>query len=254
MLLPHNYHTHTVRCGHASGADHEFVEAAIQAGMETLGFSDHSPYPFSNGYHSGIRMDCSQLEDYVSSILRLKDEYKDDIRILLGLEAEYYPEFFDAWKKLTEPYPFDYFILGQHFVGNEYEGIYSGRPTMDPAVLSAYVDQTIDAMQTGTFLYLAHPDLLRYMRPRSKHYKSEVKRLCEAAKALHIPLEINLLGIWDKRWYPNTMLWKIAGEVGNDVVIGADAHKPSDVYREAANKKAQQMIHKYNLHWIEKLL
>jgi histidinol-phosphatase (PHP family) len=50
------------------------------------------------------------------------------------------------------------------------------------------------------------------------------------------------------------MLWKIAGEVGNDVVIGADAHKPSDVYREAANKKAQQMIHKYNLHWIEKLL
>ena len=31
MLLPHNYHTHTVRCGHASGADHEFDQVHFRA-------------------------------------------------------------------------------------------------------------------------------------------------------------------------------------------------------------------------------
>ena len=254
MLLPHNYHSHTARCGHAIGEDREYVESAIQAGMQTLGFSDHTPYPFENGYRSSIRMDCREIEDYTSSILRLRDEYKKDIRILLGVEAEYYPLFFKAWQKLVADYPFDYFILGQHCIGNEIEGDYSGRPTLDPSRLTAYVDQVIEAMQTGVYLYLAHPDLLRYVPCRSRHYKAETRRLCEAAKAMSVPLEINLLGIREHRWYPNSYFWQIVGEVGNDVVLGSDAHRPNDMYSEDAVKKAHKMIKKYGLHLIEKPL
>lgn len=39
-----NYHTHTFRCKHADGEDKEYVEAAIKAGIKTLGFSDHCPW------------------------------------------------------------------------------------------------------------------------------------------------------------------------------------------------------------------
>ena len=40
-----NLHTHTFRCGHASGTDDQMVLSAIEAGFEQLGFSDHMPYP-----------------------------------------------------------------------------------------------------------------------------------------------------------------------------------------------------------------
>ena len=44
-----NLHTHTPRCRHASGTEEEYVRCALDAGLQTLGFSDHTPYPFPNG-------------------------------------------------------------------------------------------------------------------------------------------------------------------------------------------------------------
>ena len=254
VLLTHNYHMHTARCGHAIGTDRQYIEQSIQAGYETVGFSDHTPYPFTNGYRSRTRMACKQLDDYVESVLRLQRTYRSDLRILLGLEVEYYPEFFSEWKQLTAAYPFDYFLLGQHFVGNEYEGVYSGNETADPDILHRYVDQTIEAMQTGIFLYLAHPDLIRYRDTDSELYEAEMRRLCEAAKAVSLPLELNLLGIRDHRWYPNENFWRIVGEVGNDVVLGADAHRPKDVYSIEAMETALRMIQQYKLNWKQNLL
>ena len=51
-----NYHTHTARCHHASGTEEEYIQAAIESGLRVLGFSDHTPYPFPEGYYSKMRM------------------------------------------------------------------------------------------------------------------------------------------------------------------------------------------------------
>lgn len=67
-----NFHSHTVRCQHAVGEEREYVEEAIKEGFEVIGFSDHSPYLFKNGYVSRIRMTMSKLEDYVKTIEALK--------------------------------------------------------------------------------------------------------------------------------------------------------------------------------------
>ena len=72
-----NFHSHTVRCQHAVGEEREYVEEAIKEGFEVIGFSDHSPYLFKNGYVSRIRMTMSQLEDYVKTIEALKKEYRE---------------------------------------------------------------------------------------------------------------------------------------------------------------------------------
>ena len=87
-------HTHTFRCGHASGTEREYIENAIAAGFDTLGFSDHAPYVFRDGYYSGFRMRPELQEDYVTTLLALREEYKGKIDIKIGYEAEYYPEFF----------------------------------------------------------------------------------------------------------------------------------------------------------------
>ena len=48
--LDYCLHTHTKRCGHAFGADEEYVQAAIDAGIKVLGFSDHIFLP--NIFHA----------------------------------------------------------------------------------------------------------------------------------------------------------------------------------------------------------
>lgn len=82
-----NYHTHTVRCGHATGSEREYIENAIKAGIKILGFSDHAPMPFDGDYVSGIRMPCSLAGEYISTIRALAEEYKSDIKIYAGYEA-----------------------------------------------------------------------------------------------------------------------------------------------------------------------
>lgn len=71
-----NYHTHTTRCHHAEGEDRQYVETAIERGLKILGFSDHTPYYYDGDYVSGVRMLPEEVEGYVESIQRLKDEYK----------------------------------------------------------------------------------------------------------------------------------------------------------------------------------
>ena len=99
-----NYHSHTTRCGHARGTEREFVEKAIENGFSIWGFSDHTPYPFDPGYRSGIRMDVKELDSYVQTVLDLKKEYEKEIQVLLGLEVEYYPAYFQRLLDLTRDY------------------------------------------------------------------------------------------------------------------------------------------------------
>ena len=60
-----NYHTHTPRCGHASGTEREYIERALEKGLSALGFSDHAPYFFEDGHYSNFRMYPDQAAEYV---------------------------------------------------------------------------------------------------------------------------------------------------------------------------------------------
>ena len=82
-----NYHTHTYRCRHAQGDDREYIEQAILSGMRVLGFADHCPWIFENDYVSQIRMEPSEVDEYFSSLLALKEEYAKDITIYIGFES-----------------------------------------------------------------------------------------------------------------------------------------------------------------------
>ena len=137
MKMTVNLHTHTARCNHASGAERDYIENAVTGGLEVLGFADHSPYVFRNGYYSDYRMTPEEQEDYVKTLTSLREEYKDKIDIKIGYEAEYYPALFDDFLKLITRFPLDYLILGQHFIGNEDKHVYGGRSTDDD--FNAYI-------------------------------------------------------------------------------------------------------------------
>lgn len=245
-----NLHTHTWRCRHAEENERAYVENAIEGGISVLGFSDHTPMPYPSGHVSPSKMLPDQLEDYVDTVLALKKEYASDIEIHLGLEVEYYPAYFDALLDLCGDYPIEYFLLAQHFLGNEIGECFSGSLTHEKQELTRYVDQCLEAMETGRFTYLAHPDLFHY-EGDDAFYQREMRRLCIGAKTHHLPLEINFLGIWTHRHYPNPLFWPLAGETGNDVVFGSDAHQADKVINPEAEEIARAMVKIYGLHHLE---
>ena len=249
-----NYHTHTPRCHHAVGSEREYVEAALRAGFETLGFSDHTPYDFFDrpDWRSRVRMTPDELPEYADTVRSLAAEYRDRLEILLGVEAEYYPRYFPRLLELLRRNGVRYLILGQHFVGNEIGETYCGRGTDDPALLERFVSQTIEGLQTGVFSYCAHPDLLGFTGDEGE-YRRQMRRLCRAAKDCDIPLEINLLGIREGRSYPDERFWRIAAEEGNTVLLGCDAHRPADLEDRASEEKALALAEKLGLKLTERV-
>ncbi|MBO4882656.1 MAG: histidinol-phosphatase [Lachnospiraceae bacterium] len=246
-----NLHAHTTRCGHATGTEKEFIEEALRIGMTDFGFSDHTPMPFPDGFSTpGMRMDLSMMDDYADTVLALKKEYKDRINIYFGLEAEYYPALFSKLMDFLEGYPLEYLILGQHCLKNQFDGPWCGEETNDPSRVTEYVDQVIEGLSTGKFIYLAHPDLINYSGD-DLFYQKEMSRLCGYAYDKKIPLEINLLGVGESRNYPNPLFWEIAGKTGNDVVIALDAHHVRMIDVPEAEKKAMELVDRFGLKLIE---
>ena len=249
-----NYHTHTFRCGHARGTEKEYAEAALSAGLKTLGCSDHTPYFYADGGTGSrtVRMTPEELPDYAADIRALAAEYRGRLEILLGLEVEYYPFYFSRLLELLRRCGVEYIILGQHFLGNEVGERYCGKTVGDERMLARYVGQTIEALETGLFSCFAHPDLLGFAGDPAV-YDEQMRRLCRAARETDTPLEINLLGIREGRQYPYERFWQIAAEEGNAVLLGFDAHRPEHLLDAASEREALALAKRCGLRLLDTL-
>jgi len=250
--MDYNYHTHTVRCHHATGSEEEYIIRAIENGIKHMGFSDHIPFIFPDGYESPYRVPMAELEAYVKTITGLRDKYKNDIEIVIGFETEYYPTHFAQMVDNVRKVGAEYLILGQHFIGEEHpDGQHSSMKTDDESQLAEYCDCLIGGIESGVISYIAHPDLFRFIGDGSI-YRREVRRICEASKRNGIPLEINFLGIRDNRFYPHEEFWKVVSDVGSPVTFGFDAHDVTAAYDSASLEKAKAMVKRLGLNYIGK--
>ncbi len=253
VVLHYNFHTHTFRCNHASGKDREYVENAIAGGITKMGFSDHIPLIFPDGHESDYRIPTEKVDDYINSVNQLKEEYKDIIEIHLGFEMEYYPPYFEMMFKNAIKWGAEYLILGQHYIGNEYpNGASSTRGSDSEAKLCEYVDSVVSAAKTSVFSCIAHPDVFKFTGERETYIK-QMRKICTVSKEYNIPLELNFLGIRDRRFYPTDIFWELAGEEQSPVIFAFDAHSPKDAYDGASLVKAKRMVEEYNLKLLPEL-
>lgn len=246
-----NYHTHTARCGHAEGMDREYVEAAIRSGIKILGFSEHLPCVFSDGRQSPHRVPMEQTAEYFASLRELKKEYASDIELHIGFESEYYGESLASMLEGVRAFAPEYLILGQHYIDGAVENEPSIQPTEAPEGLKKYVDQVIAGIKTGVFTYLAHPDMFNFTGDPVL-YRAEMKRLCQAAREVGIPIEYNMLGTRLGRNYPNPAFLEVAAEVGNDFLLGLDAHSPKHLALDGV-PEAESLLSGLGIHVLERL-
>lgn len=253
-----NYHTHTYRCKHATGNIDDYVKEAIKLNGTTLGFSDHTPFP--NNQWIQWRMNMNELYDYIKELDCAKEKYSHVIDIYKGLECEYDPKFFSYYNSLLNEYKFDYLALGLHFYKYENEWIHTDEVLMNKDKLDSYAKLLVEAMETGFFKFVAHPDFFAtsYLN-WDKNAENASIYIIENAMKLDIPLEINgngfrknkLITSTGKRYpYPLYEFWNTASKLGAKVIIGSDAHKPRDVYDF---KKCLSLASSLKLNIIEKL-
>ena len=101
--IPSNYHTHSTFCD-GKDTPEEMVLEAIRLGCSEIGFSGHSYTDFDETY-------CMSIEgtkQYKKCIRELAEKYRDRIRILLGVEQDYFSN------APTDGY--DYVIGSVHYI------------------------------------------------------------------------------------------------------------------------------------------
>lgn len=256
----HNFHTHTSRCKHAHDTDEAYVTTAIEAGYTVLGFADHAPWPYPNGFTSAVRMDKAQLPDYVASIKALRQKYTGQIEVQLGLECEYYPQYLPWLMEQKERYGLDYLILGNHFARPDEQNCHYSF-TSRPEQIKDYVKSSIEAMETGLFSYLAHPDVVLASYPVfDKVCADACRELCKAAFALNFPLEYNLLGMAyhdEGRYvglgYPCQQFWEVAAEYNPKTILGVDAHHACHLKRTDRLSAARELLTRMGLTVVDEI-
>lgn len=105
----------------------------------------------------GRRMHKEELYDYISSVRRLQDTYKDQIEIRLGMEIEYFEDQLDELMQYKED--MDFLILGQH--GSSLYGpeFYDDHSDEDVLLYASLIEK---ACERGLPDIIAHPDLFMF--------------------------------------------------------------------------------------------
>lgn len=232
-------HTHHVRCGHANGTIEDYIIAGMEAGLQAIGISDHSPY----FYHEldqpspGIAMARSDFANYIEEVLRLKRKYEGKIEVLLGMESDFYPEHADVYRKAYANVPFDYLIGSVHQVGgvsifnrNRWKGLDEQRHI---EAKEAYYDLIKQSARSGMFDILGHIDAMKGYYPAFSDIPAAaaIDDTLRTIGECGVSIEINTSGSTKDvgGWYPSDAILERALHFGVNVTFGSDAHIPSRV-------------------------
>jgi histidinol-phosphatase (PHP family) len=241
-------HTHHDRCGHARGKIRDYIEAAIDAGLDIIGISDHTPY-FSSDEdqpYPHITMPKSQFPDYVNEVLKLKKMYAGKIEVLLGIEADFFSELVEDYRPNFDLYPFDYIIGSIHHVDGISifrKGRWDALSTQEKIrTKETYYSLIEQSARSGLFQILGHIDAMKGYYPAfSSIQTAAVEHTMKMIGEHDIAIEINTSGKTKDvgGWYPSADILEMALHYGVKVTFGSDAHDPERVGDDLESVRVQ---------------
>ena len=232
-----NYHTHTRWCNHAKGEAEDYIKRAIELGLKEIAITDHVPHIDNT---DPTRMRWEEFEAFNQLLDETIEKYKNQIVIHKGFECEYYPEALDFYRKLINEYGCTVMVLGQHRCGPD--RYYNAFTNMDAQGLAIYADTVCEALHSGLFSFLAHPDVFLFSYPEfDKHAENALRKIYSTCEKLNIPVEINGFGYHAGRPYPSFEALEISKEYNLTYLINSDAHKPELVYTDKMKELKQKV-------------
>ena len=217
-------HNHTTRCNHAEGTIEEYIQRAIELGIDHYGFSEHAPMKFDQHY----RLSFDEIDVYEQDLLDAKVRYQDQIKILLGYEVDFLKGYLD--RRVLER-PVDYLIGSVHFINQwgfdnpEFIGGYKNQDI--DTIWQTYFD-AIEAMaKMEYFNIVGHLDLIKVFKfmPK-KDIRLIAHNALKAIKKSNMVIELNAAGLRKPigEIYPSETLLEVAYELDIPITFSSDAH------------------------------
>ena len=209
-----------------------YLAAAEEAGIEEIGCAEHV-YRFKQAL--GIWRHPF-WERYATDDLDAYCEFVGAGPLRLGLECDFVPGAEDRTAALLESQPFDYVVGSVHFLGEravDIEEFQIWSQTGDPdEVWRRYFEAVAEAVRSGLFDILAHPDLVKVWgsaRPLPErdprfHYEPAVEAIAETG----IAVEVSTAGLRKPvaEIYPARAFAEMCREAGASFSLSSDAHIP----------------------------
>jgi len=222
-------HNHTPLCNHAEGTINEYIQSAIKSHTKVFGFSDHAPMDFDPKY----RMKFEDMQGYEKEVLNAKEQFKNEIEVLLGYEVDYLKGHID--KRVLNA-DVDYLIGSVHFIEGwgfdnpEFIGKWDEQDIDE--IWQKYFDTIEEMANTKLFDIVGHLDLIKVFKfmPKGNIVKMAFKALL-AIQASGMVLELNVAGYRKKvkEPYPSRELLEVAFTLNIPITFSSDAHKPEQV-------------------------
>ncbi len=229
-----DYHVHTLFCDGKSSPS-EVAEAAFKAGASELGFSVHSYTEFDTSYC----IKKERLREYIEEISRLKEAYKDKMKILCGTELDRYSDM------NTEG--LDFVIGSVHYIkaDGSYIPIDESAEILKKAVNShfggdfmllceAYYKEVAQLAAMPRLDIIGHIDLITKFNEgevlfdeSDKRYRKAVKAAVDALLPRKAPFEVNTGAVsrgYKSNPYPARFIIEYIAERGGSVILSSDSH------------------------------
>ena len=237
-----NYHLHNQYSSDGRGGTEDVCRTAIALGFEEICFTNHAEMLDDEvgDWVLDLVEARQRFELLQHEIERLQPDYPE-LRILLGCELEYRPEWVEALDALVESVDFDLVIGSVHVVGGQQiSGGYGvAKYFKDRDVSEAYgryFESVEEAVDWGNFDVLGHLDLVKRFGVKYyggfdvKPFTSQLRGILEKLVAKGLGLEVNTSGVAQAPGepYPGLDVLKLAKAVHvATVTIGTDSHVPA---------------------------
>jgi histidinol-phosphatase (PHP family) len=249
-------HIHTPFCPHGSkDLLHQYIEHAIELGFESISFTEHAPLP--KGFVDPTPMQDStmpleEVERYLLEVGKVKEEFKEDLTIQIGLEVDYIEGYEDETRQFLDEYgPYlDDSILSVHFLKKD--AAYYCLDYSDD-MFAAIIEQfgsTEKVYETyfNTVRSSIEKDLGKYKPKRIGHitlvhkfqqrfpcpldFKDTIVDLLEKVSHYNLQLDYNAAGLFKphcRETYPPQWVVQEAKKRKIPLVYGSDAHCSKDL-------------------------
>ena len=231
-----DYHVHSdfsVDCAIPMRAS---CEAAINAGITEIAFTDHvdhQPTDPGFGYY--------RIAEYFRAVDDVRAAFEGRLTVLAGAEIDFHTDTFDQVRRFVEQYGADYdFVIGSVHYGDAAQIIFPEYFTgkhLD-AVMLPYLDQVAAAIETGWFDTIGHLDIPKRYLPKSlrtydpMRFREGFDEIFAALIAGGISFEINTSGLRQtpKTSMPGPAVVRWYAEAGGRLVTtGTDSHAATTV-------------------------
>lgn len=245
-MILQDFHTHTRFSSDSEAEPEAMIEKAISLGLKRYCITDHMDYCYP---HPEIGTFLFDPEEYVQELTRLKEKYKSQIDLNIGIELglRNEPDLRESirtqYEQLITSYPFD-FVLGSTHVILHYDPylkeFWNNRTTHE-GIFEYFRSIEQNAAYYPMFQIYGHLDyIVRYIPDLVKEYcpsdyqdviDSMLRSLIEHGKGI----ECNAAGLKYGLPFPHPKpeILKRYLELGGELItIGSDAHKPEHIAYE----------------------